>query len=502
MDKLSKFRRKPKPPTIETSVERTSTDTADSAVSIESPVSAISASGQQKLSVKPPLKKSSFRSLRLRGSSKRARGSPPAELSSTPPPAIAVGPDGNAPQNAMGERDSHSSPGDHAGRRIPSFLTLSLQGALCDVTRPSHELNADTSLLLDIDCKYHELVWAERERINDGVRNEAVADFKWGVFKQPDIGKKGVMDRYMNIKPWNHNRVKLLVPAEELDYVNASTIILNSPSDDSKPPLRYIAMQGPTEPSFDYVWRMIAEQLQTPAVIVQLTTMKEGGAVKCHQYFPLESMEADDPKSSVWALNEENVWGDGWKAHLAFDSIEVLANGAIEKRKLLLSVEGENEPRTIWHFLYRRWPDFGVPAIGDIDSFFELMRLSREHSNPSTPRIIHCSAGVGRTGTFICLEHLIRELDSGALENYDADGEQPDLIFETVELLRQQRRGMVQGEIQYQFIYQVLRKLWIKKYGAQESDHVEPAAKRLEVEESLADHGPGPDVGMEADDDK
>jgi protein-tyrosine phosphatase len=481
MDKISKFRRKPKPPTIETStVDRTSTDTADSHLSGDSTASPHSAASAKP----PPHKKSSFRSLRLRGSSKRARGSPPSDVPLTPPPAAVEGTDGLSPRDAANMADSRgrnssrrsnsSSPAKHVGRRIPAFLALSSQ---------------------DIDAKYHELMWAERERILEGSRNEAVADFKWGVFKQPDGPKKGIMDRYMNIKPWNHNRVKLLVPQEELDYVNASTINLFPSANNDAPPLRYIAMQGPTEPSFDYVWRMIAEQVQSPAVIVQLTTMKEGGAIKCHQYFPLGSNEGLPDSPSTWTLNEEDVWGDGWKAQLAFESLEELADGAIEKRKLLLTVEGEDEPRVVWHFLYRKWPDFGVPAIGDIDSFFQLMKLSQQHSNPTSPRIIHCSAGVGRTGTFICLEHLLRELDSGVLENYDVNGEQADMIYETVDLLRQQRRGMVQGEIQYQFIYQVTRRLWMHKYGAQEPDSGEPAAKRLEMEAPSVENGPGPDIG-------
>ena len=111
------------------------------------------------------------------------------------------------------------------------------------------------------------------------------------------------------------------------------------------------------------------------------------------------------------------------------------------------------------------------------------MKLSREFNTSDSPRIIHCSAGVGRTGTFITLEHLMRELDAGFLEDYDADGEGPDLVFRTVEALREQRKLMVQAEGQYLFIYQVLRKLWQDKYGAEEGGEGEgePAAKRLEV---------------------
>lgn len=172
---------------------------------------------------------------------------------------------------------------------------------------------------------------------------------------------------------------------------------------------------------------------------------------------------------------------------------------------------GPVEEKILWHFLYKKWPDFGVPAMEDLDSFFTLMGLSREkNAGPHNPRIVHCSAGVGRSGTFIALEHLMRELEAGVLERWDemvaaannsrrgsvserggkreggewdrdGDGEGEgseggssetggmvlgeDLIFDTVNQLREQRKMMVQAEGQYQFIYGVLRKLWMERYG-------------------------------------
>lgn len=294
------------------------------------------------------------------------------------------------------------------------------------------------------------------------------------------------MDRYNNIKPWNHNRVRLQVPENQFDYVNASTIEVPSASDPTQDSLRYIAMQGPTEPSFDYVWRMISEQCQSPTVIIQLTSMIENGAIKCHPYFPY------DEDDNEWLLNEGDVWEDGWKARLVSDSVQELANGAIQKRKLLLQVQDEEEPRTVWHLLYTKWPDFGAPELEDLDSFFDMMRLSRElSSNAANPRVIHCSAGVGRTGTFIALEHLMRELDLGALRGSGPEADsatEADLVHDTVDLLRQQRKGMVQGDAQFRFIYQVMRRLWQERYGADEYDSsAEPVAKRLEVGASATD---------------
>ncbi|KAG8669886.1 hypothetical protein FPOAC2_09228 [Fusarium poae] len=461
MDRIPKFRRKPKNPTIETSIERSSSDTADSIASSELQAANLQSQhqGQQVQPQKTKLsKRAAFKNFRFRGSIKRARDISPAELPSSPPPPAVVSHDGIRSRPVTAENDALGSY-DGVTPRIPAFLESSLQ---------------------NIDIKFQDLTWAERERVQEGTKNDADQDFKWGTFKQVDAQERGVMDRYINIKPWNHNRVKLQVPEEELDYVNASEITVPSPSDPSREPLRYIAMQGPTLPSIDYVWRMIAEQMSSPAVIVQLTTMAEGGVVKCHQYFP------DDQENSTWSLNEHDAWNDEWQAQLTYDSYEEMAEGAIEKRKLLMHVDGEDEPRVIWHLLYRRWPDFGVPELEDLDGFFDLMQLSRELSAPSNPRIIHCSAGVGRTGTFITLEHLIRELELGTFENYDEPSEGPDLIYHTVDLLREQRVGMVQGRPQFLFIYQVMRKLWHDKYGVDE-DGNEPAAKRLEVGDPFTD---------------
>ncbi len=149
--------------------------------------------------------------------------------------------------------------------------------------------------------------------------------------------------------------------------------------------------------------------------------------------------------------------------------------------------DGGDDERIVYHFLFKKWPDFGVPAIDDLEAFFTLMRMSRDrNADADNPRIVHCSAGVGRSGTFIALEHLQRELDAGVLEHYDgqppspdeppcrpsdddddndkapgmAEVEGEDLIFATVNQLRAQRCNMVKADSQDRFIYQVMRKLW------------------------------------------
>ncbi|GJN82817.1 hypothetical protein PLIIFM63780_006362 [Purpureocillium lilacinum] len=479
MDKIPRLRRKPKPPAIETAVERTSRDStgSDGHSDPEVPhhqhhgfspaVAAFSHHPLHKSAGASPAKKSPLRSLKIRASAKRARGISPADHTPSSPVAAVFSQGGVAP-HASTSRPANNGRFDTKGRskpEMPGFLAQSSQ---------------------EIDRKFQEITWAERIRVADALRNQEVDEYKWGHYPHYDAFQRS-MDRYSNIRPWNHNRVKLKVAPDEYDYVNASTVTLSSPTDKTLPPLRYIAMQGPTEPSFDCVWRMVAEQMSSPAVIVQLTTMSENGCIKCHQYFP------DSKEDSTWTLNDDDSWGDGWTAQLTYTSLQTVDNGAIEIRKLLLDVEGENETRVIWHFLYRQWPDFGVPTFDDMGSFYKLMKLSRDYSAPSSPRIVHCSAGVGRTGTFICLEHLMRELELGAFDKYDSAIKSEDPIYDAVELLRQQRRGMVQSDNQYQFLYTVMRRLWRERHGIAEDDGYggggEPAAKRLEVADPFTDNG-------------
>lgn len=296
------------------------------------------------------------------------------------------------------------------------------------------------------------------------------------MYKNAALPKGAVagMDRYFNVKPWNHNRVKLRVSSDEIDYVNASQIELKSVESEASEPLRFIAMQGPTVSSFPHVWRLVAEQTQSPAVIVQLTKMAENGAPKCDQYFPTDK----DPEYKV---NENDLWNDGWGAVLSLDvdSLELLDDGAIEKRKLLLKMEGEEDERIIWHFLFTKWPDFDVPQSEDLDSFHNLMRVSEECNGTSNPRLVHCSAGIGRTGTFIALTHLMQELEKGHIAPEEtppkkANSEDGGLIYDVVDKLRQQRVGMVQSPSQYQFLYQTLRLAWQRKYAPQDVDRVPP----------------------------
>ncbi|PKS11232.1 hypothetical protein jhhlp_002993 [Lomentospora prolificans] len=515
MDRMPRFRRRPKHPTIKTDAKSVN-DRDMTPPPAPAPLS-ISATATTTPKTEKFLKVAGLKGLHLRSPHKRQRSPSPACLPTSPPPTV-VTHDVERVLSRSPEDKKKREKQKEASKEIPKTAeqenkknrtptpTLMIDGDEITViddaessrsqtakSKPesvepesSDEMDPTKPVIpfflthseIDLANKFQEITWNERKRVAfGGCMLENIDSPRSSPSSQPDLRRIG-MDRYYNVKPWSHNRVKLLVAEGALDYVNASPIVLESSSDLDLPPLRYIAMQGPTPQSIDYVWRMVAEQLGTTAVIVQLTNMVENGAQKCFPYFPQPEVEL------TWKLNEKDVWQDGWTADLTFKEMKTLADGDIEVTKMILRVGGEEEDRVIWHLLYTRWPDFGVPAIEHLDSFFELMRLSREYNTEDQPRIIHCSAGVGRTGTFIALEHLMRELEAGYLARYDAEAaDEPDYIFRVVDLLREQRKSMVQAETQFLFIYRVMRKLWLDKYrDVTEGEYdPEPAPKRLEV---------------------
>jgi protein-tyrosine phosphatase len=134
-----------------------------------------------------------------------------------------------------------------------------------------------------------------------------------------------------------------------------------------------------------------------------------------------------------------------------------------------MTVEGEDEEKPIWHYLYPNWPDFGALEEENVASVLSLMDISRKQNGKGeNPRIVHCSAGVGRTGTFVALEFLMGELQGGAWEGWDEGPmAHTDPIYETVNQLRMQRKTMVQAYEQYAFLYEVLQKVWEEKYGTE-----------------------------------
>ncbi|EMD00086.1 hypothetical protein BAUCODRAFT_63248, partial [Baudoinia panamericana UAMH 10762] len=327
----------------------------------------------------------------------------------------------------------------------------------------------------DIHNKFVDLEWQQRNRLLQGTQipvSDAGSPSQWS-----RLGGDVVMarNRYLNVEPFASNRIKLKVAEGMSDYINASPIRLGK--------RRYIATQGPKDTNVSHFWRMVAEEVRgNSGVVVMLTQTHESGKEKCFQYYPLSQQE------SPLVLSDEQDVADGFSGDVKLLSVEPDIGSRSEVRRLRLRTgDGAGiaapQEKEIHHLLFSGWPDFLIPEGEDREALIHLIRLSARlnrgpssnsaaHTNGSSaaedfsstdqdnPRIIHCSAGVGRSGTFIALDYLLSLMYAGELDNVPADA---DPIAETVDLLRQQRMMMVQGESQFNFLYEVLKEQFLAR---------------------------------------
>ncbi|XP_070614154.1 tyrosine-protein phosphatase non-receptor type 13 isoform X2 [Erythrolamprus reginae] len=224
-------------------------------------------------------------------------------------------------------------------------------------------------------------------------------------------------NRYKNILPYDTTRV-LLGP--EGGYINASFIKMLVGATE----YLYIACQGPLPNTVDDFWQMAWEQKCT--LIAMMTQEVEGEKVKCQRYWPS-------------ALGKTTMVSD--RLRLSLVRLQEL-KGFIVRIMELEDIQ-TGELRHISHLNFTAWPDHDTPSQpDDLITFISYMR----HIHKSGPIITHCSAGIGRSGTLICLD-VVLSLISQDLE-FD--------ISEVVRLMRLQRHGMIQTEDQYIFCYQVI----------------------------------------------
>ncbi|CAM1294425.1 PTPRB (predicted) [Pycnogonum litorale] len=235
-------------------------------------------------------------------------------------------------------------------------------------------------------------------------------------------------NRWINILPYDCSRVKLLPIADEAgsDYINASYI----PGYHS--PREYIATQGPLQNTVDDFWRLVWEQ--DVSVIVMVTQCVERGKKKCETYWP----ETREPRH----------YGD---IRITMTSESILSSFCI--RVFLLQL-GKHD-RVVKQLHFTRWPDFGCPEdTGSLLNFVQTVRTHTPHV-AGGPILVHCSAGVGRTGTFITVDTWLHHIDD---QSKSASTHRRCIdIFNTVFRMRHHRLNMVQTEDQYIYIHECIR---------------------------------------------
>ncbi|NWH39110.1 PTPRA phosphatase, partial [Chloropsis hardwickii] len=230
-------------------------------------------------------------------------------------------------------------------------------------------------------------------------------------------------NRYVNILPYDHSRVHL-TPVEgvpDSDYINASFI--NGYQEKNK----FIAAQGPKEETVNDFWRMIWEQ--NTATIVMVTNLKERKECKCAQYWP-----------------DQGCWTYG-NIRVSVEDVTVLVDYTVRKFCIqqVGDVTNKKPQRLVTQFHFTSWPDFGVPftPIGMLKFLKKVKTCNPQYAGAI---VVHCSAGVGRTGTFIVIDAMLDMMHT----------ERKVDVYGFVSRIRAQRCQMVQTDMQYVFIYQAL----------------------------------------------
>ncbi|XP_062348595.1 receptor-type tyrosine-protein phosphatase O [Cinclus cinclus] len=242
-----------------------------------------------------------------------------------------------------------------------------------------------------------------------------------------DLPMNRCKNRYTNILPYDFSRVRLVSMNEEegSDYINANYIPgYNSPQE-------YIATQGPLPETRNDFWKMVLQQKSQ--IIVMLTQCNEKRRVKCDHYWPFTEDPVAYGDITVEMLSEEEHTDWVYRS---------------------FRISYADEVQDVMHFNYTAWPDHGVPTTNAAESILQFVQMVRQKSaRTKGPMVIHCSAGVGRTGTFIALDRLLQHI---------RDHEFVDVLG-LVSDMRSYRMSMVQTEEQYIFIHQCVQLMWQKK---------------------------------------
>ncbi|XP_028999060.1 receptor-type tyrosine-protein phosphatase delta-like isoform X40 [Betta splendens] len=264
----------------------------------------------------------------------------------------------------------------------------------------------------------------ERLKANDNLKfsqeYESIDPGQQFTWEHSNLEVNKPKNRYANVIAYDHSRVLLSgidgIPGS--DYINANYI------DGYRKQNAYIATQGALPETFGEFWRMIWEQRS--AIIVMMTKLEERSRVKCDQYWPTRGTE-------TYALIQVTL----------LDTVE-LATYCV--RTFALFKNGSSEKREVRQFQFTAWPDHGVPEHPT--PFLAFLRRVKACNPPDAgPMVVHCSAGVGRTGCFIVIDAMLERIKH----------EKTVDIYGHVTLMRAQRNYMVQTEDQYVFIHDALQ---------------------------------------------
>jgi protein tyrosine phosphatase len=223
--------------------------------------------------------------------------------------------------------------------------------------------------------------------------------------------------------PGESTRVKLQPDIDDNnDFINANYV-----SGYNNQEKAYIFTQGPLQTTVNDFWRMIWQE--NISIIVMTTNIRESGTIKCFSYWPTETQECLN--TGLYEIKNEKFD--------KYDSFVITT--------LILKKKNHSDIRTIYHAHYLKWPDHGIPSgTKDALLFLEKVEYLKELTKTNSPILLHCSAGIGRTGTFCAIDIGIKKYLNEKLID----------IPSTVVKMRQERAGSVQTEDQYLFAHLAL----------------------------------------------
>ncbi|KAI9587791.1 tyrosine-protein phosphatase non-receptor type 4 isoform X1 [Glossina fuscipes] len=354
---------------------------------------------------------------------------------------------------------------------------------------PENDEICSHSNLLDGDALFTQSLLL----LSDGLASGALlAQYELMYRKNPDLAitearkpENVAKNRYRDISPYDCTRVTL-VNSSTGDYINANYVNMEIPGGIIN---RYIATQGPLANTTNDFWRMV--QQESSHLVVMLTTVMEAGRQKCHQYWPL--------------TGDELQLGEGFSVRCLSEKPD--ETGSFVFREFLLCDKRSGEQRHIQHMQYLAWPDHCVPSDPNLFlEFVERVRMARNRtllqeieeslkqvrlldadadengglmgerkcaaSNGATPEdetpvstsvhqcisaanppvIVHCSAGIGRTGVLILMDTALALMES----------REAVYPLDIVRTMRDQRACMVQNVSQYRFVCECICAAYMK----------------------------------------
>ncbi|XP_050366614.1 protein-tyrosine-phosphatase PTP1 [Argentina anserina] len=235
-------------------------------------------------------------------------------------------------------------------------------------------------------------------------------------------------NRYTDVVPFDQTRVVLSCckdyRPEARGYINASFISACSSENIS----RFIATQGPLPHTYEDFWEMVLEN-RCPVVVMLTRLVDYHTMVKCGDYF-----QAEDGPREFGNIIIATKWIRTTGTSLVFRLLEVNRT------------ESEEPPISVLHIQYPEWPDHGVPT--DTTAVREILKKIYQVPPNLGPVVVHCSAGIGRTGTYCTIHNTIQRILSGDMSALD--------LANTITTFRTERNGMVQTLEQYFFCYSAI----------------------------------------------